>query len=269
MASLAASLLDLREMDRLALKKTPLHRLDPKAKVLATACFLAVLGSFPRLEVSSLLPLAVFPVALAVFGEVPFGALLRKVMLGLPFMFVLGVFLPVLDSTPVLRLGAVEVSAGWLAFGSLMARGTLAVAAATALVAVTGFGDVCAGLDRLAAPRVFVQQLLFLYRYLSVAGEETQRGLLARDLRAHGRPMAWGEYPSFIGNLLLRSWERAERVHGALLARGFRGILPARTQAASGLASWAFVLGWSCFFLACRLFPFPRLLGALVAGGAS
>jgi cobalt/nickel transport system permease protein len=102
-----------------------------------------------------------------------------------------------------------------------------------------------------------------------VAGEETQRGLLARDLRSHGRPMAWREYPSFIGNLLLRSWERAERVHAALLARGFRGTLPARAYTTSGFAAWAFVLGWSCFFLACRLFPLPRLLGALVAGGAS
>lgn len=269
MASLAASLLDLREMDRLALQRTALHRVSPTAKVLATACFLTVLGSFQRLEVSSLLPLAVFPVALAIFGDVPFGALLRKVLLGLPFMLLLGAFLPLLDSTPVLRIGAVEVSGGWLAFGSLVVRGTLAVATATALVAVTGFGDVCAGLDRLAAPRVFVQQLLFLYRYLYVAGEETQRGLLARDLRSHGRPMAWREYPSFIGNLLLRSWERAERVHAALLARGFRGALPARTHASSGFASWAFVLGWSCFFLACRVFPLPRLLGALVAGGAS
>ncbi len=268
MASLAASLLDLREMDRLALQKTSLHRLSPTAKVLATACFLAALGSFNRLEVSSLLPLALFPVALAVFGDVPFGALGRKVLLSMPFMLVLGAFLPFLDSTPVLRIGDMDISGGWLAYGSLMVRGTLAVATATALVAVTGFGDVCSGLDRLAAPRVFVQQLLFLYRYLYVVGEETQRSLLARGLRSHGRPMAWGEYPSFVGNLLLRSWERAERVHAALLARGFRGALPARYHTAPGAGAWAFVLGWSCFFLGCRLFPLPRLLGALVFGGS-
>lgn len=269
MASLAASLLDLREMDRIALQKTALHRLDPRAKVLATACFLAVLGSFNRLEVSSLLPLAVFPVALAAFGDVPFGLFLRKVLLGLPFILILGAFLPVLDSTPVMRIGTVEISGGWLAYGSLIVRGTLAVATAAALVAVTGFGDVCAALDRLGLPRIFVQQLLFLYRYLFVVGEETQRSLLARELRSHGRSMAWREYPSFTGNLLLRSWERAERVHTALLARGFRGIMPARPHATSGLVAWAFVLGWSAFFLGCRLFPLPRLLGALVYGGVN
>lgn len=268
MASLAASLLDLREMDNISLQKTSLHRLDPKAKVLATAGFLAVVGSFNRLEVSSLLPLALFPVALAAFGEVPFGLFLRKVMLGLPFILILGAFLPVLDPAPVLRLGTVDVSGGWLAYGSLMVRGILAVATATALVAVTGFGEVCAALDRLGVPRIFVQQLLFLYRYLFVIGEETQRSLLARELRSHGRSLAWREYPSFTGNLLLRSWERAERVHAALLARGFRGTLPVRSRTSSGLAAWTFMLGWLCFFLACRWFPLPRLMGALVSRGA-
>lgn len=267
MASLAASLLDLREMDRIALQKTALHRLDPSAKVLATACFLAVLASFNRLEISSLLPLAIFPVALAAFGDVPFGVFLRKVLLGLPFVLILGAFLPVMDTVPVLRLGPVDISGGWLAYGSLVLRGTLAVAAATALVAVTGFGDVCAALDRLGAPRVFVQQLLFLYRYLFVVGEATQRGLLARELRSHGRPMGWREYPSFTGNLLLRSWERAERLHAALLARGFKGTFPARVHPSSTPAAWAFVLGWAGFFLGCRCFPFPRLLGDLVSRG--
>lgn len=268
MASLAASLLDLREMDRSALKNTALHRLDARAKVLATAVFLVALASFNRLEVSSLLPLALFPVALAAFGGVPSGMFVRKLMLGLPFILILGAFLPALDPVPVLRIGAVDISGGWLAYGSLLVRGTLAMAAATALVAVTGFGDVCAALDRLWLPRVFVQQLLFSYRFLFVVGEEAQRSLLARELRSHGRDLAWREYPSFTGNLLLRSWERAERVHAALLARGFQGTMPAREQAASGLAAWTFILGWSCFFLACRWFPLPRLLGSLVSGGA-
>jgi cobalt/nickel transport system permease protein len=268
MPSLAASLLDLREVDRIALQKTALHGLDPRAKVLATAFFLAVLGSFNRLEVSSLLPLTLFPVAMAALGEVPIGMFLRKTMLGLPFILILGALLPVLDTDPVMRIGAVQISGGWLAFSSLVVRGMLAVATATALVAVTGFGDVCDALDRLGLPRIFVQQLLFLYRFLFVVGEETQRSLLARELRSHGRSMAWREYPSFTGNLLLRSWERAERVHAALLARGFHGTLPARPTASSKSAAWAFGLGWSCFFLGCRLFPLPRLLGSLVAGSA-
>lgn len=269
MASLAVALLDLRDLDRLALQDTPLHRLDPKAKVLATTLFLITLASFDRHEVSGLLSLALFPVVLATFGGVPLGLLGRKVLLAWPFVLLLGAFLPFLDTGPGLRLGPLSLSAGWIAFASLLLRGTLAVATATVLVAVTGFGDMCAALDRLGLPRAFVQQLLFLYRYLFVVGEEARRSLLARELRAHGHPMTWRDFPSFAGHLLLRSWERAERVHAALLARGFQGTLPARVHAPFGVAALAFVLGWATFFALCRLLPLPRLLGTFLAGVAS
>ena len=268
MASLAAALLDLREMDRLARLDTPMHRLDPRAKVLAAVAFLGTLASFGAAEVSALLPLALFPVALAAFGDVPFGLLLRKAALGLPFILVLGAFLPFFDRTPALHLGVLAVSGGWLAFASLLLRGILAVSTATLLVAVTGFGEMCSALDRLGLPRPFVQQLLFLHRYLFVVGEDTGRGLLARELRAQGRPMAWREFPSFSGHLLIRSWERAERVYAALQARGFDGTVPIRSQAAFGRAAWGFLLGWTVFFLLCRWRPLPALLGGLLMKGA-
>ena len=268
MASLASALLDLREMDRLGRLDTPIHRLEPRAKVLATAVFLGTLASFGSHEVSSLLPMAVFPVALAAFGEVPFGLLLRKAVLGLPFILVLGAFLPLFDRAPALHLGPLAVSGGWLAFASLLVRGLLAVSTATVLVAVTGFGEMCAALDRLGAPRAFSQQLLFLHRFLFLVGEETGRGLLARELRAQGRPLTWREFPSFGGHLLLRSWERAERVHAAMRARGFDGTLPARAQRSFGPAAWGFLLGWTAFFQLCRWLPLPTLLGGLLTKGA-
>lgn len=268
MASLAAALLDLRELDRLALQDSPVHRLDARAKALATAAFLGVLASYGRLEVSALLPCALYPVVLASLGGVPAGLVARKVLLGLPFLLVLGAFLPLLERAPALELGGRTVSAGWLAFLSLLLRGTLAVAASTVLVAATGLGDLGAALHRLGLPRAFVQQLLLLHRYLFLLGEETERRLAARALRAHGRPLRWAEFPAFAGPLLLRSWERAERVHAALLARGFRGTLPARTSPRFGRREWLFLAGWLAFFAACRALPLARLAGGLFGSGA-
>lgn len=269
MASLASSLLDLRDLDRLAQGATPLHRLDPRAKVLATAAFLVTLSSYGRLEVSGLLPLAAFPMALLVAGRIPLPLVLRKTLLALPFLLLLGIWLPLLDGSAGLELGGRTLNTGWLALASLLVRGLLAVTVATLLVAVTGFGEVCAALARLGLPEVFIQQLLFLHRYLFVVGDETQRSLLARDLRAHGQGMGWREFPSFTGHLLLRSWERAERVHSALLARGFRGTFPTRPHPTAGLKAWGFAAGWAAFFLLCRLVPLPRLLGELLLRGPS
>jgi cobalt/nickel transport system permease protein len=267
MASFATALLDLRELDRMALQETPLHRLDPRVKTLATVVYLVVLASFGRQDVAGLLPLALFPVVLAVLGIVPVGLLVRKVALSLPFIVLLGAFLPVLERTPVLDLGPLQLSAGWIAFASLLLRAVLAVASATVLVAVTGMADLGSALDRLGLPRAFVQQLLLLYRYIFLLGEETRRRLLARTLRAHGRGLGWAEFPAFAGHLLLRSWERAERVHAALLARGFQGTLPPRELTQLGLRAWTFLLGWTCYFLCCRFLPVTNLLGSLAGGG--
>lgn len=268
MASLAAALLDLRELDRLALQDSPVHRLDARAKILATAGCLATLASFGRLEVSGLLPFALFPVALAALGGIPAGLVARKILFVLPFILALGALLPVLERAPALVLAGHAVSAGWLAYLSLLVRGVLAVAASTVLVAVTGAGDLGAALNRLGLPRPFVQQFLLLHRYLFLVGEETQRRLSARTLRAHGRGLGWAEFPAFTGQLLLRSWERAERVHAALLARGFRGTLPSRHSPRFGPQEWCFVLGWLLFFAACRVLPVARLAGGLFGGGA-
>lgn len=267
MASLAAALLDLREFDRLALQETPIHRLDPRAKTLTTAIYLAVLATFGRYDVAALLPLALFPVALAALGGVPAGLMARKALLSLPFILVLGAFLPFLERRPLLYLGPVIFSEGWIAYASLLLRGILAVTTAITLVAVTGVGDLGAALHRLGLPRPFVQQMLFLYRYLFLVGAETQRRLLARSLRAHGRGLTLAEFPAFGGHLLLRSWERAERVHAALLARGFRGTLPGRAAVHFGARAWGFLLGWSAFFLICRMLPLASMLGGFAGGG--
>lgn len=255
-------------MDRISLQATSIHRLDPRAKTLAAALFLAVLATFRRDAVSGLLPLALFPVVLGVLGAVPAGLVIRKVLLSLPFILLLGILLPFLERTPHLALGPVTITEGWIVFASLVLRGGLAVSTATALVAVTGIGELASAMNRLGLPRPFVQQLVFLYRYLFLVGEEAQRRLLARTLRSHGRSLTWAEFPAFAGHLLLRSWERAARVHAALLARGFQGTFPTRARAGFGLKDWGFLLGWSLYFLVCRFLPLTGFLGGLVGGRA-
>jgi len=69
----------------------------------------------------------------------------------------------------------------------------------------------------------------FLYRYLFVLTEETMRMKQARDCRRVGRAPFIEELKilsSMLGTLLIRSFERAERMHGAMLSRGYSGDFP-------------------------------------------
>ncbi|MBE0617670.1 MAG: cobalt ECF transporter T component CbiQ, partial [Proteobacteria bacterium] len=186
MASIDASFFDVGRLDRLARQDTPVHRLDPRIKLLTTLLFLVSVVSFGKYEISALLPFFLYPVALASAGRIPFGYLSKRLLTVAPFAVLVGIFNPFLDRGTLLHLGELEVSGGWVSFFSIQVRFCLTVGTALVLIAVTSFQGLCAALQRLGVPQVLTVQLLFLYRYLFVLGEEAVRLVRARALRSFG-----------------------------------------------------------------------------------
>jgi len=267
MASIEGALLDFKRLERLASGDTALHRLDPRAKVLATLVFVVSVISFDRYQLSALLPYFIFPAVLIGTGDLPAGFIARKIALLCPFALLVGIFNPLFDTAVLARLGSLDISGGWISLASIVVRSALTVGAAIVLVAVTGFPAICGALERLGLPRVFAVQLLFLYRYIFVLAEEGGRAARARELRSFGgKGLGMRSYATLLGTLLLRTWMRAERIHMAMLARGFTGDFQTRQQFSFGRAELLYLLGWSGLFLALRLHNATRLLGSLVTG---
>ncbi len=264
MAKIDASFFDLGRLDRLAYRDSPVHRLDPRAKLVTTLVFLVTVVSFGKYEVSALLPFFLFPVALAAVGGLPAGYLVKKVLLVSPFALFVGIANPFFDRAPLVALGPVVLSGGWVSFVAILVRFALTVGAALVLIATTSFHGVCLGIQRLGVPQVMAVQLLLLYRYLFVLTEEAARLVRARSLRSFGRRgMGVRVYGSMVGHLLLRTLDRARRIHRAMLARGFDGEIRTLRPLRIGPAEIAFVLGWSALFLVLRWVNLPRLLGSL------
>lgn len=266
MSSLTTALDDLRSLDALATRDTALARRDPRAKLVATLLFIVTVVSFDRYSVAALLPLALFPTVLAAQGELPARSLLHALWLASPFALMVGAFNPLLDRTPLLALAGVAVSGGWVSFASILLRFGLTAAAAIVLVAGTGMPALCAALSRLGLPREFTVQLLFLHRYLFVLAGEAQRMSTARQLRGGGARMGLAVYASLLGHLLLRAFVRAQRIHGAMLARGFDGELHFADRWRWRFADTLFIAGWCAYFVAVRLVDVPKLIGSLLAG---
>lgn len=266
--SIDYALLELRRLDDLADQDTPLHRLDARAKVLVVLAFLVSMLSLGRHEVARLLPYAALPLVFCAMGNIPLSLLLRRAALALPFVLFVGLFNPLLDRVVHLRLGPLLITGGMLSFVSIVLRSMLAVTAGLALVAGTGFNRICRALGRLGLPRAFLVQLQFLYRYIFVLAAEAARMLHARSLRsAPGSKPSLREYRNLLGCLLLRTLDRAERVHKAMLCRGFDGTVPEFGPAARfGRAEWRFCLAWGLFLVSLRIFDLPQLLGSLAGG---
>ncbi len=270
MTRLDTALDDLRSLDALAARDTALSRRDPRAKLVATLLFVVTVVSFDRYRVAALLPLALYPTVLAAQGEVPARLLLRALGLAAPFALLVGIFNPLLDRAPMLALPGVEISGGWVSFTAIVLRFGLTASAALVLVAGTGMHPLCAALARLGAPRVFTVQLLLLYRYLFVLAGEAARMATARSLRAGAHPrLGLAVYASLLGHLLLRAFDRAQRIHGAMLARGFDGEMRLGDRWRWQRADTLFAGGWCAFFACVRLVDLPHAIGALLAGAAT
>lgn len=267
MPSLEEGLYDLGRLDRLAYLDTPIHRLDPRAKVITTAVYLVCVVSFDKYAVLPMLPFLIYPIWLASEGDLPIGFLLRKLIAVAPFAVLVGVFNPLLDREVIMHLGGLGISGGWVSFASILMRFFLTTIAALVLIATTSFSGVCAGLDRLGLPDVLVTQLLLLYRYIFVLGEEAMRMARARALRSVGKKgMGLAVYGQILGHLLLRTYARATRLYQAMLSRGFDGQVRIMRRLKFTGRDLGFVLGWSALFIMFRLYNIPVLLGRLMTG---
>jgi cobalt/nickel transport system permease protein len=269
MAKLDSAFFDIGTLDTLACRDSAIHRLDPRAKVVTTLVFVLVVVSFGRYEISALLPFGLFPLTLILLADLPPGYLLKKLLVAAPFALCIGIFNPFFDRQILLQIGPLELAGGWVSFASILLRFTLTVLAALVLIATTSFTGICMALERLGAPRVFALQLHFLYRYLFVLIDEAQRLARARALRSFGgRGQGMKVFGQMIGQLLLRTLDRAQRLHLAMLCRGFDGESRRLRPLRIGRPEIVFTLGWSAAFVFFRLYNLPQLLGRILTGFA-
>ncbi len=257
----------LGRLDRLSYGKTLVHRLDPRAKVVATLLFLLTVVSFPPYEVAALIPFFLFPVLLMTLGEIPTGFILRKVLLVSPFALLIGIFNPFLDTRIVAVIAGLPISAGWLSFISILLKFVLTTGAALLLVATTSFPGICHALRRLGFSSLFVSQLLFLYRYLFVLAEEAMRITRARDMRSFGRRgFGVAVFVRLVGVLFLRTVDRAERIYRAMLSRGFQGDIPTLRRSRIFAGDLAFLAITAILLGVLRFYPVTEEIGRLAQG---
>ncbi len=268
MTSIDGAILDFKRLDLLAFGDTGLHRLDARAKVIVTALFVMLVISHDRYELSALFPFFIFPAAMIAAGNLPVTYILRKILLLCPFVIVVGIFNPLIDRSIITHVGSLAISGGWLSFFSIITRSILTVGSAFTLIALTGFPGVCRALEQLGMPRPFAFQLLFLYRYIFVLTEEGGRAARARQLRSCGKKgMGITSFGALTGHMLLRTWQRAERVHIAMLSRGFDGRFHSRRETTFGSREIIFICWWSIFLITLRTTDITRIIGLFFTGG--
>jgi cobalt/nickel transport system permease protein len=117
---------------------------------------------------------------------------------------------------------------GLLAGAAIIAKGTLGLLVAITLSGSTKAREIIGGLEILRLPALMVQIATFMLRYVNVVSDEMERMKVARQSRGfEARGIAdWKILTQAAGALFIRSYERGERVHLAMLSRGYLGTMP-------------------------------------------
>lgn len=265
MIKIDSGFLDIGYMDTLSHQDTAIHRLDPRAKLITTMMFVIMVVSFGKYELSAMFPFFLYPIFLCSIGNIPLIYILKKILLVSPFAIMIGIFNPLMDSQVHYLIGDVRITGGWVSFVSILLRFVLTVGAALSLITVTGFNSVCMGMERLGIPCVFTTQLMILHRYLFVLIAEAARMARAYNLRKPDQNgLGIKVFGSLLGQLLLRTLDRAQRIHLAMRCRGFEGQIKTIKRLRFGIQEVGFIIIWSTLFIIMRCFNISQELGSLV-----
>lgn len=213
-----------------------IHELDPRVKVLVAILFIISTALLPDGAWLAYLLSWALVIAAGLAAHIQPSFLVKRSLLVLPFLLAAVTIIFTLPG-PVLWTGPFGLtisSTGLERFISILCRSWISVQMAVLLTATTRFPDVLHALRHLKVPAILVSILAFMYRYLFVLADETTRLLRARASRSAkvttmpgGRRIRWQARiaGNMVGQLLVRSLARSDRVYQAMLARGYRGEL--------------------------------------------
>ncbi len=214
------------DIDRYAGMDSPVHRFEPRIKIISFTILI-----FSTVFVESI-PVALAGVAIAALillaSRLPLRFIMRRSKVILIFVLPVLILMPLtVPGTPLLSAGPLVFSKEGLACALLITlRAVAAILLVLTLLGSQRFETTLRALALLRVPGPLIQMLLFTYRYIFVMIDEFL-GIWSA-MRAKGFSFRTNRYGltivgNLVGMLIIKSYERAERVYQAMIAKGYTG----------------------------------------------
>ena len=213
---------ELYALEQLSGGNTCVHKLHPAMKLFTTAVFIITVVSFDRYSFGRLVPYIFYPTLMMVLSETPYSMLLKRFLIALPFCLFAGITNVIFNRASAFAIFGITVSYGAVSFFAILFRAYLCVMAILTLVSVTPFSDITNSMRRFKIPYIFVVMFEMTYRYIGALFEEAYSMYVAYSLRSAGaKGIAVKDMGGFVGQLLLRGVDRADRIYSAMKCRGY------------------------------------------------
>lgn len=232
MSKINHAIYNIQEINELADRKNQINLVHPLIKLLATISYLICVISFDKYDFFGLFPMLLYPLLIHNIAELSIKKSLQKILLILPLICFVGIVNPFLDHSKIYEVFGITITGGTVSLVTLMLKGMYSLLASYLLIATTGIEGVCYALSLLHIPDIIVTQIFLVYRYMIVLMNEANAVIEAYSLRAPKEKgihyKVWG---TFFGQLLLRSFDRAEKLYDSMQLRGFHNkIIDAKSQ---------------------------------------
>ncbi len=218
-----------------------LHRIAPEAKIVATLATVGAVAATPREEFWAFGLYALMLATVATVASIRPGFIALRLLGVVPFLL-FALLIPFVGGGEQVVVAGVSVSReGLWAMWNIIAKATLGAATSILLAATTEVSEILRGLTVLRVPSVMTAIAAFMIRYLELVVDEFGRMRRAMAARGYVPRWLWQAAPlgTAAGTLFIRTYERGERVHAAMLARGFDGTMPQITARRASTRDWA------------------------------
>jgi cobalt/nickel transport system permease protein len=229
-------------LERWSRGSSPLHARDARAKLAVLLIFLVAVSTTASRSQAAFAGYALMLAAAVWASRLGITGLLARTALVLPFSATFAL-ITWWSGDPVRALSLIEKSL-------LSGLAVLLTVATTPLVQLMG------AIELARVPRPLLLVLQFLYRYLFVISEQAQHMRMAAQCRRGAgarRSAPFHQAAGAVAVLFARSWERADGIYRAMLARGFTGRFPALESLRFGWRDAVFLLACAAVSLAVRL----------------
>lgn len=267
MDNFSKAIREINSINDLSGRRHWINEIHPIAKLVITIWYIITVVSFNKYNLIGLVPMVAFPAAIFILGDIPFWASIKRLKFALPIVCFIGIFNPVFETAQITVAGK-EINAGYISMITLILKGAMSVLASYLLIATTSVEKICCALRQIKCPKIIVTEILLICRYTDIFIREVQGVSRAYSLRAPGQKgihiKAWG---SLTGSILLRSFNRADKVFESMNMRGYSGEFKfAVKKQKFQLGDILYIALWGIIFVIFKRVPVIILAGNLIGG---
>lgn len=220
---------------------SPIHRSAPEVKLIAVLAFVAAAAVTPVHATPAFAFYACVVVGAVLVARMPWRFFMTRLAAVVPFLL-FALLIPFAATGERIDVGWFTVSReGLLAARGIFAKALIGAGASIVLVGTTEVPAILTAMRSLKVPTALVSIAGFMIRYLELIAEEWARMRQAMAARGYAPRWLWQARPAAAatGAMFVRAYERGERVHAAMIARGYQGDMPPSGRLPATPSAWA------------------------------